>query len=251
MQATRLTRCDPLPHDDAVAFVETWQRFRVQEMSVALMRVALAAARRWRVSYWDAAIIEAARMLDCSELLTEDLNPGVGCPDEGCARGGETMAGVVLGCRNHRGGKDARLLRAVDRGSEPRSGVRRGDGGQSIRPGISQPLCNSMVRPGTWRCAKSIQPRTIHPRPSLAPRPSTPAGTRTARSARAPEGVPFDPEAHCTAVGQSQRRALEGLQLMTPGIPPIPEVPEVLHHRTVLVRQFSAGAVRGPGVGAW
>ena len=76
VQATRVTRCDPLPHDDAVAFVETWQRFRVQEMSVALMRDALVAARRWRVSYWDAAIIEAARMLDCSELLTEDLNPG-------------------------------------------------------------------------------------------------------------------------------------------------------------------------------
>ena len=76
VQATRVTRSDPLPHDEAVAFVETWQRFRVQEMSVALMRDALAAARRWRVSYWDAAIIEAARMLDCSELLTEDLNPG-------------------------------------------------------------------------------------------------------------------------------------------------------------------------------
>ena len=76
VQATRVTRSEPLPHDDAVAFVETWQRFRVQEMSVALMRDALAAARRWRVSYWDAAIIEAARMLECSELLTEDLNPG-------------------------------------------------------------------------------------------------------------------------------------------------------------------------------
>ena len=76
VQATRVTRSEPLPHDDAVAFVETWQRFRVQEMSVALMRDALAAARRWQVSYWDAAVIEAARMLECSELLTEDLNPG-------------------------------------------------------------------------------------------------------------------------------------------------------------------------------
>jgi len=76
VEATRVTRSEPLPHDDAVAFVETWQRFRVQEMSVALMRDTLAAARRWRVSYWDAAIIEAARMLECSELLTEDLNPG-------------------------------------------------------------------------------------------------------------------------------------------------------------------------------
>ncbi len=76
VQATRLTRADPLPHDDAVAFIDTWQRFRVQEMSVALMLEALAAARRWRVSYWDAAIVEAARILDCDELLTEDLNAG-------------------------------------------------------------------------------------------------------------------------------------------------------------------------------
>ena len=40
------------------------------------MKQALAAARRWQVSYWDAAIIEAARMLDCDELMTEDLNAG-------------------------------------------------------------------------------------------------------------------------------------------------------------------------------
>ena len=76
VQATRVTRPDPLAHDDAVAFIETWQRFPVQDMSAALMREALAATRRWRVSYWDAAIIEAARMLECDELLTEDLNAG-------------------------------------------------------------------------------------------------------------------------------------------------------------------------------
>ena len=76
VQATRVTRAEPLPHDDAVAFIETWQRFRVQDMSVALMRAALAATVRWQVSYWDAAIIEAARMLECDELLTENLNAG-------------------------------------------------------------------------------------------------------------------------------------------------------------------------------
>ena len=37
---------------------------------------ALEATWRWRVSYWDAAIIEAARMLDCDQLVTEDLNAG-------------------------------------------------------------------------------------------------------------------------------------------------------------------------------
>ena len=76
VQSTRVTRSDPLSHDDAVAFIDTWQRFRVQDMSVALMGQALVAAKRWQVSYWDAAIIEAARMLDCDELMTEDLNAG-------------------------------------------------------------------------------------------------------------------------------------------------------------------------------
>ena len=76
VQATRATRAEPLPHDDAVAFIGTWQRFRVQEVSSALLREALTATRRWRVSYWDAAIIEAARMLSCDQLLTEDLNSG-------------------------------------------------------------------------------------------------------------------------------------------------------------------------------
>ncbi len=76
VQSTRVTRSYPLSHDDAVAFIETWQRFRVQDLSVALMREALVAAKRWQVSYWDGAIIEAARMLECDELLTEDLNAG-------------------------------------------------------------------------------------------------------------------------------------------------------------------------------
>ena len=76
VQATRATRAKPLPHDAAMAFIDTWQRFPVQEVTIALLCEALAATRRWRVSYWDAAIIEAARMLSCDQLLTEDLNAG-------------------------------------------------------------------------------------------------------------------------------------------------------------------------------
>ena len=38
--------------------------------------VLVAAAARHRVSYWDAAIIEAARLLRCSVVLSEDLSPG-------------------------------------------------------------------------------------------------------------------------------------------------------------------------------
>jgi predicted nucleic acid-binding protein len=37
------------------------------------MFAAFATHQRFGISYWDAAIIEAARSLGCSELLTEDL----------------------------------------------------------------------------------------------------------------------------------------------------------------------------------
>ena len=74
VQATRSSRTDNLTHEDAVAFIEKWLRFPVQEMSTALMIQAFSASNRWQVSYWDAAVIEAARTLGCTELLTEDLN---------------------------------------------------------------------------------------------------------------------------------------------------------------------------------
>lgn len=46
-------------------------------MSVGLLRSALATAARWQVSYWDAAIVEAAREARCPTLLSEDLQDGM------------------------------------------------------------------------------------------------------------------------------------------------------------------------------
>ena len=77
VQATRATKPDRLAHEPAVALVESWLRFRVMETTVRLMRHALASALRWRISYWDAAIVEAARAGGCSTLLSEDLPPGM------------------------------------------------------------------------------------------------------------------------------------------------------------------------------
>ena len=76
VQATRSSRSGSLSHEDATAFIGTWLRYPVQEMTVPLMQAAFAASSRWRLSYWDAAIIEAARMLGCDELLSEDLSAG-------------------------------------------------------------------------------------------------------------------------------------------------------------------------------
>ena len=77
VQATSATRPDRLPHESAVRLIESWLRFRVIESTVALMQHALASALRWRISYRDAAIVEAARIGGCPTLLSEDLQPGM------------------------------------------------------------------------------------------------------------------------------------------------------------------------------
>jgi predicted nucleic acid-binding protein len=76
VQATRPAKPDALSHRDAVAFISKWVRFPVQEMTVALMQTAFSTKARWQISYWDAAIIEAARISGCDEVLSEDLNHG-------------------------------------------------------------------------------------------------------------------------------------------------------------------------------
>jgi predicted nucleic acid-binding protein len=60
IQATRPTRIEPIAHDTAVAFMATLERFPVQDLTLALVHASLEASRRWRISYWDAAIVEAA-----------------------------------------------------------------------------------------------------------------------------------------------------------------------------------------------
>jgi predicted nucleic acid-binding protein len=75
-QATRESRSDPLTHERAVALVNTFRRFLVQETTVTLALAAMETKRRFQISYWDAAILEAARELGCEVVLSEDLNDG-------------------------------------------------------------------------------------------------------------------------------------------------------------------------------
>jgi predicted nucleic acid-binding protein len=77
VQATHPRRSAPLDHDRAVALVESWLRFHVEDVTVALLRSAFATAARWQVSYWDAAIVEAARQAGCHTVLSEDLQDGM------------------------------------------------------------------------------------------------------------------------------------------------------------------------------
>lgn len=76
VQATRESRSDRLTEEQAVALVESFRRFPVQENTVTVMLAAIATKQRFAISYWDAAIIEAGRCLNCEVVLSEDLSDG-------------------------------------------------------------------------------------------------------------------------------------------------------------------------------
>jgi predicted nucleic acid-binding protein len=76
VQSTRAEKSERISHEQAARLIESWLRFPVKEIDAALMQAAMRTAKRFRISYWDAAIIEAARALECETLLSEDLNHG-------------------------------------------------------------------------------------------------------------------------------------------------------------------------------
>jgi predicted nucleic acid-binding protein len=75
-QATRTTRADRLSHQQATSLIRSFCRYPVQETTLALVESALRTTERFQISYWDAAIVEAARALGCREVLSEDLGDG-------------------------------------------------------------------------------------------------------------------------------------------------------------------------------
>lgn len=76
VQATRSGRPNPLAREQAVELVESFMRFPVASITTQLMLAAFATHRRFGISYWDAAIIEAGRSLGCDVVLSEDLSDG-------------------------------------------------------------------------------------------------------------------------------------------------------------------------------
>jgi predicted nucleic acid-binding protein len=76
IQATRESRADRLTQEQAVGLVESFRRFAVQDMTVGIVLAAISTHLRFQISYWDAAILEAARSLGCEVVLSEDLSDG-------------------------------------------------------------------------------------------------------------------------------------------------------------------------------
>lgn len=76
VQATRESRPGRLTPDHAAGLVESFRRFPVAPLTADLVSAAMATCDRFQISYWDAAILEAARSLGCALVFSEDLSDG-------------------------------------------------------------------------------------------------------------------------------------------------------------------------------
>ena len=75
-QVTRPSRPGRLSHESAMQFVERLAQRTVLPVTIELLRSAAEISQRYQISYWDAAIIAAAKAMDCDAVYSEDLNPG-------------------------------------------------------------------------------------------------------------------------------------------------------------------------------
>ena len=76
VQSTRPAGGFAITHAEASAFMATLAEFPIEPITASLVLAASATCQRFRISYWDAAIIEAARLLGCEVVLSEDLADG-------------------------------------------------------------------------------------------------------------------------------------------------------------------------------
>ena len=75
-QATRPTRKGRLSHADALQFLEPILLLRVQVLTVDLFRSGVSVSQRFGLSYWDGAILAAARAAGCDVVYSEDMGAG-------------------------------------------------------------------------------------------------------------------------------------------------------------------------------
>jgi predicted nucleic acid-binding protein len=76
VQATRSSRADAVPHELAAGLIEAWSRFRIQDMTLPVLKTALRIRKTYGFSFWDSAIVAAALALGCDRVYTEDLTDG-------------------------------------------------------------------------------------------------------------------------------------------------------------------------------
>ena len=74
VNATSPKRSFRLATDLANSLVETWLSFPTSEITADIVRDAIALHRRFQTSYWDSAILAAAKQLGCRTVYSEDMN---------------------------------------------------------------------------------------------------------------------------------------------------------------------------------
>lgn len=65
-----------MTHEEAVAVLQSLSAFPVWPVTRDLVLEAIAVKQRFGISYWDAAIITAAKQMGCNTVYSEDLNAG-------------------------------------------------------------------------------------------------------------------------------------------------------------------------------
>ncbi|MGH6831741.1 MAG: PIN domain-containing protein [Methyloceanibacter sp.] len=66
----------PLTPDEALEWLNELQRQECVTVDKALIRVGIEISQRYRINYWDGAILAAAERLEAEVVYTDDLNHG-------------------------------------------------------------------------------------------------------------------------------------------------------------------------------
>ena len=73
-QATRPQGPAGLTHEQAMEFLQPLRTLPTQEITVELFTRATEIKQRFGLSYWDAAILAAAKMMGCEAVYSEDMS---------------------------------------------------------------------------------------------------------------------------------------------------------------------------------
>jgi predicted nucleic acid-binding protein len=66
----------PLSAAQALDWIEQWAAFPCQAIDHQLVRIAIEQSERFKISYWDAAVLVAAEALGTDTVYSEDLSDG-------------------------------------------------------------------------------------------------------------------------------------------------------------------------------
>ena len=66
----------PMSPDEAQDVIKTISLLPVQDIDLNMVNRAIDTHRIYQISYWDSLIVAAAERMDCTTILSEDLNDG-------------------------------------------------------------------------------------------------------------------------------------------------------------------------------